>query len=63
MSNGSINSGGNKRLTSQNLCRVRRGEYKVNVGPVERLDGRHLNLHRVVVNVVDHLVTGVRVAQ
>ena len=63
MSIASINSGRDESLAGQNLCRIGCCEHKVNMGPVECLDGRYFNLHRIVVNVVDNLITGIRVTQ
>lgn len=48
----------NIRLPGEYLCRVRRREYEMDMGPIECLDSRNLQKHRIGINLVDNLVTG-----
>jgi len=62
--NVSVNFGcWNKRFTCKNSSRIRSRKHKVYVRPIKRLDARHLNIHRVIVNVFDNRVLGVWVSE
>lgn len=58
-----VNSGRYKRFTCENSSRVRSRKHKVYVWPIKRLDARHLNIHRVIIDILDDRVLSVWVSE